>query len=81
MAELIPSLSSCSSRMQAGERRFARRLISHLEDDYSCWYDQPVGIRPKYTDFVILHPSRGLLLLEVKDWKLDTIHKINKGEI
>ena len=67
--------------MQAGERRFARRLISHLEDDYICWYDQPVGIRPKYTDFVILHPNRGLLLLEVKDWKLNTIHKINKESI
>jgi len=55
--------------------------MSHLEDDYICWYEQPVGIRPKYTDFVILHPSRGLLLLEVKDWKLDTIHKINKESI
>lgn len=81
MAELIPALSSCISRMQAGERRFARRLISHLEDDYVCWYDQPVGLRPKYTDFVILHPNRGLLLLEVKDWKLSTIHKINKESI
>ena len=81
MAELIPSLSSCIGRMQAGERRFARRLISHLEDDYVCWYDQPVGLRPKYTDFVILHANRGLLLLEVKDWKLDTIHTINKESI
>ncbi|MEZ5560625.1 MAG: NERD domain-containing protein/DEAD/DEAH box helicase [Pseudomonadales bacterium] len=81
MAELIPSLNSCIARMQAGERRFARRLISHLEDDYVCWYDQAVGTRPKYTDFVILHPNRGLLLLEVKDWKLDTIHKINKESV
>ena len=81
MAELIPSLNSCVGRMQAGERRFARRLLSHLEDDYVCWYDQPVGVRPKYTDFVILHPGRGLLLLEVKDWKLDTINKINKESV
>jgi len=81
MAELIPPLSSCAGRMQAGERRFARRLMSHLEDDYLCWYDQPVGARRKYTDFVILHPNRGLLLLEVKDWKLETIHRINKESI
>jgi len=67
--------------MQAGERRFARRLMSHLEDDYLCWYDQPVGTRRKYTDFVILHPNRGLLLLEAKDWKLETIHKINQESI
>lgn len=67
--------------MQAGERRVARRLLSHLEDDYICWYEQPVGLRPKYTDFVILHPNRGLLLLEVKDWKLETIQRINKESI
>lgn len=81
MAELIPPIGSCTGRMQAGERRFARRLISHLEDDYICWYDQPVGARAKYADFVILHPNRGLLLLEVKDWKLGTIHKINNEYI
>ncbi|HNP36249.1 MAG TPA: 3'-5' exonuclease [Woeseiaceae bacterium] len=75
MAELIPPLNSCSSRMQAGEKRFARRLISHLEDDYLCWYETGIGYRPRYTDFVILHPIRGLLLLEVKDWHFDTIRK------
>ena len=63
MAELIPPLNSCLSRMQAGEKRFARRLMSHLEDDYLCWYETGIGHRPRYTDFVILHPMRGLLLL------------------
>ena len=77
MAELIPPLNSCLSRMQAGEKRFARRLISHLEDDYLCWYETGVGYRPRYTDFVVLHPMRGLLLLEVKDWRLETIRKAN----
>jgi hypothetical protein len=32
---------------------------------------------PLYPDFIILHPSRGLLFLEVKDWKIDTIRSIN----
>jgi hypothetical protein len=59
--------------MQAGEKRFARRLGTHLEDDYLCWYETAVGLRPRYTDFVILHPLRGLLLLEVKDWRPETI--------
>ncbi len=79
MARLIPSLNSCLSRMQAGEKRFARRLESHLEEDYLCWYDLPVGERPRYADFIILHPSRGLLLLEVKDWKLETIQRIDRA--
>ncbi|MFK8018011.1 MAG: 3'-5' exonuclease [Gammaproteobacteria bacterium] len=77
MAELIPSLNSCLPRMQAGEKRFARRLATHLEDDYLCWYETGVGNRPRFTDFAILHPTRGLLLLEVKDWKLETIKSAN----
>lgn len=79
MATLIPSLNSCLSKMTAGEKRFASRLESHLEDDYSCWFDIPVGGRQKYSDFIVLHPGRGLLLLEVKDWKLDTIKRANKS--
>ncbi len=67
MAELIPSLSSCIAGMQAGERQLARRLVSHLEVDYICWFDQPVGHRPRYTDFVVLHPGRGLLFFGIKD--------------
>jgi hypothetical protein len=64
--------------MTAGEKRFARRLGTHLEDDYLCWYETGVGARPSYTDFVILHPRRGLLLLEVKDWKFETIRSANR---
>lgn len=80
-AKLIPSINRCSARMTAGERRFARVLESHLESDYLCWYEIPVGKRQRYTDFIILHPGRGLLLLEVKDWKLDTIQKIDHSTI
>ncbi|MCP5440769.1 MAG: NERD domain-containing protein [Chromatiaceae bacterium] len=67
--------------MQAGEKRFARRLESHLEDDYLCWYELPVGRRQRHSDFIILHPGRGLLLLEVKDWKLDSIRQIDKVSV
>lgn len=78
MAKLIPALSSVTSRMTAGERRFAQRLESHLEDDYLCWYGVPVGSRAIHPDFLILNPRRGLLVLEVKDWKADTIRSIDK---
>ncbi len=77
MATLIPAFGSIKHRMQAGERRFAERLEALLEDDYLCWFDIPLGSRQRYGDFIILHPSRGLLLLEVKDWKLNTIQDIN----
>ena len=81
MAKLIPALTTCLSKMQAGEKRFARRLEQLLEDDYLCWYEVPVGKRQRYTDFVILHPARGLLLLEVKDWKIDTVVNLDPNSI
>jgi hypothetical protein len=67
--------------MTSGERRFAQRLEGKLEDDYLCWYDVPIGEKTRHPDFVIFHPSRGLLVLEVKDWKLDTIRQIDKQDV
>lgn len=81
MASLIPSLGSVLGKMTPGERRFGRRLESHLEDDYLCWYDVPVGPNRVHPDFVVLHPRRGLLVLEVKDWKLDSIQSIDKASV
>ena len=77
MAEIIPALSTCLSRMTAGEKRFARRLEAFLEEDYLCWYDIPVGRKRRFPDFIVLHPGRGLLFIEVKDWKLQNIKKIS----
>lgn len=81
MTTLIPSYSSCISRMTSGEKRFAQILESKLENDYLCWYDVPIGKSVKHPDFVILHPKRGLLILEVKDWKLDNIKSITKSDV
>jgi hypothetical protein len=67
--------------MTSGEKRVARRLESLLEDDYLCWYDIPLGDKRRYPDFVILHPARGLLFLEVKDWKPETLKKLTKTEV
>lgn len=78
MATLIPSLNSCLSRMTSGEKRFARRLEAKLEDDYLLWYDVPVGSTGFHPDFIIMHPRRGLLILEVKDWKLEHIQQMDK---
>lgn len=58
-----------------GEGRFAARLSQKLEDDYLCWHNVPVGPKRSYPDFIVLHPRRGLLVLEVKDWKLQSIQR------
>ncbi len=73
MATLVPSRNACLPRMTSGEKRLAERLEQKLEDDYLCWYDVPVGPKQLHPDFVIVHPQRGFLVLEVKDWKLETI--------
>lgn len=78
MAVLIPSLGSCAARMTSGERRLAERLEQKLDEDYLLWYDVPVGPKQSHPDFVIIHPRRGLLILETKDWRLETIHKADK---
>lgn len=81
MAILIPALTTCLKKMTLGEKRFARRLESHLEDDYLCWFDIPVGKKRRYPDFIILHPDRGLLFLEVKDWKLSSISDLTSTQV
>lgn len=78
MTTLIPSLNSCLPRMTSGEKRLARRLEQYLEDDYLAWYDVPVGALSRHPDFIVLHPQRGLLILEVKDWKLETIQQMDR---
>jgi hypothetical protein len=79
MARFFPVRSQCQFDT-SGERRFAERLEKLLEDDYLCWSNVPVGPKARYPDFVVLHPRRGILVLEVKDWKLTTIQNMTPGQ-
>jgi hypothetical protein len=80
MATLIPALGACLRRMTSGEKRLAERLEDKLDDDYLLWYDVPVGPLQLPPDFIVLHPSRGLLILEVKDFRLSTIVQADKED-
>ncbi len=64
--------------MTSGERRLAERLEQKLDPDYLLWYDVPIGPKQTHPDFVLLHPRRGLLILETKDWKLETIKRATR---
>jgi len=79
MPSLIPSLNSSQASMTSGEKLLAMRLEQKLDDDYLIWYDVPIGKKQLHPDFIILNPLRGLLVLEVKDWKLDTILNVTKS--
>lgn len=78
MAQFFPARTACRFD-SPGERRLAERLEKKLEDDYLCWFNIPVGPKALQPDFVLLHPQRGVLVLEVKDWKLDTIQSMDRG--
>jgi len=64
MAILIPFYSRCAVHMTSGEKRLAQRLEAKLDDDYLLWYDVPVVPQCLYPDFILLHPSRGLFVLD-----------------
>ena len=81
MATFLKEPDTGSVRATSGERRFAERLKQLLEDDYLCWFDVPVGPRHQHPDFVILHPRRGILILEAKDWRIDTIQQIDRETV
>jgi hypothetical protein len=81
MATLLPTLPSCARRMTPGELRFAQRLLEKLDDDYCCWYDVPLGPGQHHPDFVILHPRRGILALEVRGWTLDQLGETTRATV
>lgn len=77
MATLIPAMGT-SAFDTTGERRLAERLEQKLDHDYLLWHNVPIGPKQCYPDFCVLHPSRGILILEVKDWRLATIQQADK---
>jgi hypothetical protein len=79
MSTLIPSITACKFDT-TGERRFARLLETKLEDDYRCWYNVPIGPKRLHPDFIVMHPQRGIIILEVKDWRLTTIQSMSHDE-
>ncbi len=42
------------------------------------WWDVPIGPKQTRPDFVVVHPRRGALILETKDWHLETIRKATR---
>ena len=81
MATLIPSFSRCSSKMTAGDRRFARCLEEKLDESCLPWYDVPVGAKRLHPDFILLHPDKGIIVFEVKDWKLESIESVTASDV
>jgi hypothetical protein len=81
MAIFPQGLTRIDRRCNPGERRVLNQLKRCLEDDYIVWHDIPIGPQARQPDFVILSPRWGILLLEVKDWKRQTLVTANRDQV
>lgn len=81
MAIFPQGLSQVDARCTAGERRVLHQLKRCLGDDHLVWHDVPIGPRGRQPDFVVLSPRQGVLLLEVKDWRLATLRSGNRDRV
>jgi hypothetical protein len=76
MAEMIPD--RLPSGASAGEKKvFA--LLQQLSDDIIVYYEPVVADR--YPDFIVILPSIGLLVIEVKGWYPGTIERADDTEV
>ena len=76
MAEMIPD--RLPSRASAGERKVFV-LLQQLPDDVIVYYEPVVADR--YPDFIVVIPTVGLLVIEVKGWYPNYIEGANNAEI
>jgi hypothetical protein len=80
MATLIPSLGTARFDTR-GESQLAERLKNCLEDNAWVWHNIPVGPFDRHPDFVTLLPQQGIVVLEMKDWRLDTITSATSKQV
>ncbi len=65
----------------SAEARIYDLLASSLDDEWQVWHEPEIRRaedeeRPYRPDFILLHPGRGLFVLEVKGWTLNRIEEI-----
>lgn len=69
MALMVPD--AVPSKASEGEKRLYKILQYELPDDCYVWYEPTV--KGLYPDFIVLSPTLGLLILEVKGWRASQI--------
>jgi hypothetical protein len=69
MALIVPD--AVPSKASQGEKRVFKVLRDELPDDCLVWYEP--NVKGLYPDFIILSPTLGLLILEVKGWTAQQI--------
>jgi hypothetical protein len=76
MAEMIPDRLPASAT--EGEKRVFAAL-ARLPDDCLVYYE-PV-VRRRYPDFIVVLPEVGVLVIEVKGWRLSELRHVNADTV
>jgi len=71
VAFTVPERLTDKDTATNGERKVFAALRDYLPEDYLVYYDIRVGNR--YPDFTVIGPDLGVVVLEVKDWRLKSI--------
>lgn len=77
MVIMIPQNIDIVSRATVGERKIFNLLNKLLNDNCIVWYDTRLSKR--YPDIFVLINGLGAIVLEVKDWYIDTIESMDKN--
>jgi hypothetical protein len=78
MASTIPETIMPGAATR-GERKVFAAMRDHLPEDYLIYYN--ISVKGRYPDFVIVGPDLGLVVLEVKDWRLDSIGAVSSDGV
>jgi len=77
MAFMIPeTIAARSGAATRGEQKVFEALRDHLPEDYLVYYN--ISVKGRYPDFIVVGPDLGVVALEVKDWRLDSIAAVTK---
>jgi hypothetical protein len=80
MAFMIPeTIATRRGTATRGERKVFEALRDHLPEDYLVYYNIPV--KGRYPDFIVVGPDLGVVALEVKDWRLDSIAAVTRDGV
>lgn len=81
MAKFYPSLKNIKNshiHYEEGEIYFLEKLSEYLNDEYEVYFQSQFnGSLP---DVIIMRPDRMVMIVEIKDWKLNSYYKIGEKD-
>lgn len=74
-------LTELTGNETTGERKVYNLLRNRISDHYYVVHNYLLHQVSKEIDFIILHPSEGVYVIEVKDWVIEQIKEIDANRV